>query len=1378
MRIYWAVPFVLACTGESVLEKQENVAPSVLIVSHSDGVAVQDGYIENFRATVSDENDVYGDLLIAWYVGDEVVCDWAAASPAGDSLCEIVFTEGDSSVIVEVRDPQGAGGRAELTVEVLPTEAPIIELLTPDSGGSYYSDQLIQFSALVSDLEDSAEDLIVTWTSNVDGELALDSSINSDGEISDYTYLTEGNHAIELRVEDSSGKFSTEEVVVRVGGENNLPVCSITNPLDGDAFVAGDLIVFRGDASDADIPATDLSIEWLSDKDGLLGTATASSNGQVTFSTDVLSTNGHTISMNVQDEIGALCSAQIFMTVGTPPMASIDEPLDGGVFAVGDTITFRGTVSDTEDNANAIAVEWNSDITGTLNSGFANSQGISQFTSSNLVAGVHSVSFSATDTSGLVADDLISFRIDTPPVVDSLTLSPDPVYGGNTLVATAMTSDADGHNVTTSYVWFENGVQTTFAGTTIAPSELDVGEVWTVRATPNDGFMDGSFVEASITVSNSLPVLNNETISSSDGAMVYNDSTLTCTASATDADQAITPTYVWSIGGVLASGTTVDLSNYSVSVGDVVECVITAIDAQGASVTSSVQEMVDNRAPVIGAVQVTPSTPVLTDTLDCMVTATDLEGDSTTTAYNWTVNSASVGSTQQLALSSVSVAVGDTVECSVTVTDVHGDASTNAQSVVIQNTAPTISLVSLTPIEPTLSDVLTCSVTGSDLEDGQPQFTFDFQNQTTGQIFGATTTLTSSATLDLSQVTANYQDIIACTVTATDSHGDSVSDIQTVTVLNTSPVFDQAATISPSTGVEMGTNLTCSAVASDPDDGVDSLIYLWQVNGSQVSTGNTWTTNSTDASVGDTVTCVAIATDFDGNVTTSTSSSVQIANTIPVVSNVALDDLSPQTNDVLGVSLTSGDANGDSVTMHYEWHVIDASQNGQDLVVFSGSGALFSTLDGATYFDKGDEVYVRTTPNDGIDNGSTVESDHAMVVNTAPTTPVVAVSSSATVPLEGVDDLTCMITSLSSDADGDPVSYVFDWYDGSNVLQQSNSTTNTVDIFFGGNTTAGLWSCEVTVTDGMDTAVSSDTIEVDSEWGGAITFTNCGATGRTGPSASACTSEYNGSNLDSLVSVNAGIQSWTVDSAGTYSIEVWGASGGNGYGGSGGDGTYMYGEFTLNQGDVLNIIVGQEGENANKNQFTAGSGGGGTFVWLSTDTSAPLIAAGGGGGAGGQQGNAYAGVDGTTNNSGTSANGVNTAAGGILGEGGNSCGTSDHYHGGAAGGGWSTSGQNSCNGNITWSDVAFGGDSVLSGALGGLGSSQYGTDGGFGSGGGSNIGGGGGGGYSGGAAGNQAWTSPWSENGGGGGGSYNTGTNNFGTSGDNSGHGYVIIDRL
>ena len=55
--------------------------------------------------------------------------------------------------------------------------------------GSYYSDGLVQFHFFRC--EDEGDDLIVTWTSSVDGELSIDNSINSDGEISDYTYLTE-----------------------------------------------------------------------------------------------------------------------------------------------------------------------------------------------------------------------------------------------------------------------------------------------------------------------------------------------------------------------------------------------------------------------------------------------------------------------------------------------------------------------------------------------------------------------------------------------------------------------------------------------------------------------------------------------------------------------------------------------------------------------------------------------------------------------------------------------------------------------------------------------------------------------------------------------------------------------------------------------------------------------------------------------------------------------------------------------------------------------------------------------------------------------------------------------------------------------------------
>ena len=73
---------LLAC-NESVIEKQDNTAPTILIGSHSPDAEILEGYIESFRATVSDDDNEFSELTVAWYVGDEIVCDWASVSPAG-----------------------------------------------------------------------------------------------------------------------------------------------------------------------------------------------------------------------------------------------------------------------------------------------------------------------------------------------------------------------------------------------------------------------------------------------------------------------------------------------------------------------------------------------------------------------------------------------------------------------------------------------------------------------------------------------------------------------------------------------------------------------------------------------------------------------------------------------------------------------------------------------------------------------------------------------------------------------------------------------------------------------------------------------------------------------------------------------------------------------------------------------------------------------------------------------------------------------------------------------------------------------------------------------------------------------------------------------
>ncbi len=127
----------------------------------------------------------------------------------------------------------------------------------------------------------------------------------------------------------------------------------------------------------------------------------------------------------------------------------------------------------------------------------------------------------------------------------------------------------------------------------------------------------------------------------------------------------------------------------------------------------------------------------------------------------------------------------------------------------------------------------------------------------------------------------------------------------------------------------------------------------------------------------------------------------------------------------------------------------------------------------------------------------------------------------------------------------------------------------------------------------------------------SVSFTNCGMTGRTGPSEAQCRSEYNGSPiLDSALSfsVTGGIQSWVVQDSGTYKIEAWGAQGGAVGGYRGGYGAKAVKEVALLAGDQVRVLVGQVGVGAGQ----GAGGGGGTYV---VKGSAPLVVAGGGGGA-------------------------------------------------------------------------------------------------------------------------------------------------------------------
>ena len=92
---------------------------------------------------------------------------------------------------------------------------------------------------------------------------------------------------------------------------------------------------------------------------------------------------------------------------------------------------------------------------------------------------------------------------------------------------------------------------------------------------------------------------------------------------------------------------------------------------------------------------------------------------------------------------------------------------------------------------------------------------------------------------------------------------------------------------------------------------------------------------------------------------------------------------------------------------------------------------------------------------------------------------------------------------------------------------------------------------------------------------------------------------------------------------GDYRIEAIGAAGGYGKTQKRIGSTYDYrgraarmiGTFILSKGEVIHIIVGQEGAINNGGSYPyAGGGGGGTFFVRGSSGNTPLIIAGGGGG--------------------------------------------------------------------------------------------------------------------------------------------------------------------
>lgn len=218
-------------------------------------------------------------------------------------------------------------------------------------------------------------------------------------------------------------------------------------------------------------------------------------------------------------------------------------------------------------------------------------------------------------------------------------------------------------------------------------------------------------------------------------------------------------------------------------------------------------------------------------------------------------------------------------------------------------------------------------------------------------------------------------------------------------------------------------------------------------------------------------------------------------------------------------------------------------------------------------------------------------------------------------------------------------------------------------------------------------------------------FTPCGSKGRTGPTLTDCNRIYGPNSFEKkmLVDVIKGVQRIRIPNTGLYMVHAEGARGGDAYLPSdsnnpnyyGGSGAVAWGLFELEEGQILNMVIGQPGNwrSSSGGSNWGGGGGGGTFVWKDGATT-PLIVAGGGGGSSYYSTDSkYWGRPGEAASAGSL--GYPTGGpGGTNGQGGIS--TNTHSTRGGAGAGWYS------NGDCGTTQQSFCGLSRAQGFIGGI----------------------------------------------------------------------------
>jgi hypothetical protein len=200
---------------------------------------------------------------------------------------------------------------------------------------------------------------------------------------------------------------------------------------------------------------------------------------------------------------------------------------------------------------------------------------------------------------------------------------------------------------------------------------------------------------------------------------------------------------------------------------------------------------------------------------------------------------------------------------------------------------------------------------------------------------------------------------------------------------------------------------------------------VWYINNQQSMVANSL---HGDFKKGDNITAVVNYSNSKSKQAVVTTPAVTINDTPPGVTSIILNPLYPTIASTIHAAVQTFDADGDSVSLTYQWYV-----NGNP--VSDQTGDSFS----CGSYKHGDMVYVMVTPSDGEETGVGVTSAYISIQDTPP----IIVS----VPPTSITGSTFSYKVEALDIDNDPLSYKLESAPkGMTINNNGVITWNTQDV--------------------------------------------------------------------------------------------------------------------------------------------------------------------------------------------------------------------------------------------------------------------------------------------------------------------------------------------